>query len=97
MDSSDIQSPHTLSDEQVAILVAVVLGEMGAGPTRPQVRSTPSETMGGSREPRTPFPTAYGITGAFVIADSFFYSSHSRIDYSILEPFVGVRLQINFR
>lgn len=53
--------------------------------------------MGGSREPKTPFPTAYGITGAFVIADSFFYSSPSRIDYSILELFVGVRLQINFR
>jgi hypothetical protein len=31
MDSSDIQSPHTLSDEQVTILVAVVLGEWELG------------------------------------------------------------------
>jgi hypothetical protein len=45
----------------------------------------------------TVFPHGNGITGAFVIADSFFYSSPSRVDYSILEPFVGVRLQINFR
>ena len=31
MDSYDTQSPHTLSDAQMAILVAVVLQEFGAG------------------------------------------------------------------
>jgi hypothetical protein len=30
MDSSDTQSRHTLTDEQMAILVAVVLEEFGA-------------------------------------------------------------------
>jgi len=36
MDSSDTQSPHALTDEQVAILVAVALEEFGAGLTRTQ-------------------------------------------------------------
>jgi hypothetical protein len=36
MDSSDTQSPHTLSDEQMAILVVVVLEEFEAGLTRMQ-------------------------------------------------------------
>jgi len=36
MDSSNTQSPHALTDEQVAILVAVALEEFGAGLTRTQ-------------------------------------------------------------
>jgi hypothetical protein len=36
MDSYNTQSPQTLTDEQMAILVAVVLEEFGAGLTRAQ-------------------------------------------------------------
>jgi hypothetical protein len=36
MDSSDTQSPYALTDEQMAIFVAVALEEFGAGLTRPQ-------------------------------------------------------------
>ena len=36
MDSSDTQSPHALTDEQMAIIVAIVLEEFGAELTRAQ-------------------------------------------------------------
>ncbi len=37
MDASDTQSTHTLTDEQMAILAAVVLQEFGAGLTQAQL------------------------------------------------------------
>jgi hypothetical protein len=36
MDSFDSQSPHSLNDEQMAILVSVILEEFGGGLTRAQ-------------------------------------------------------------
>lgn len=56
MDSSDTQSPHSLTDEQIAILVAVVLEEFGAGLTRMQF----NEVM------ITPTSSYYGVFGCSV-------------------------------